>query len=453
MIIPSTYKGKTVAVLGLGKSGLSTLDALQKAGATVWAWDDKSDRTDLVDLTKADWSQIDLLVMSPGIPHTFPKPHPVADLAREHGVDIVCDVELLIQAQPNAQYIAITGTNGKSTTTALIAHILEVAGLDIQVGGNLGIPVLDLDPLDEGGIYVLEMSSYQLERTPSLRADVAVWMNISPDHLDRHGGLNGYIAAKKNIFAGQTAEQFAIIGVDDDHSKAVFEDTNLTKARRIAISSEGPVEDGIFSDEDILIDEAFDVEGAQIMDLSSIKTLQGAHNQQNAATAYATAIAVGADPEWIVRGIASFPGLAHRQENVANHNGVQFINDSKATNADAASKALGSYDDIYWIAGGQAKDGGITELTDKLSGVKKAYLIGEAEADFAATLDGVVEYDRCTTLDKAVQQAYQGAKENGGVVLLSPACASWDQFKSFEARGDAFKDIVNALLDEEEATE
>ncbi len=450
MIIPSTYKGKTVAVLGLGKSGLSALNALVEAGATVWAWDDKSDRDDLVDLTTADWSQIDLLVMSPGIPHTFPKPHPVADLARKHGVEIVCDVELLIQAQPNAQYIAITGTNGKSTTTALIAHILEVAGLDIQVGGKLGIPVLELDPLDEDGIYVLEISSYQLERTPSLRADVAVWMNISPDHLDRHGGLEGYIAAKKNIFTGQTSEQFAIIGVDDEHSKAVFNETSLTDARRIAISSQGPVADGIFSDEDILIDEAFDEEGAQIMDLSPLKTLQGRHNQQNAATAYATTIAVGADPEWIVRGIASFPGLAHRQENVATHNGVQFINDSKATNADAASKALGSYSDIYWIAGGQAKDGGITDLKDQLTMIKKAYLIGAAEDDFAATLDGVLPYQPCGTLDNAVQAAYTDAKETGGVVLLSPACASWDQFTSFEARGDAFKASVHVILDEEE---
>ena len=202
MIIPHLYKGKTVAVLGLGKSGLSAMRALKDAGATVLAWDDNAvDKEELTDLEKADWSSIDTLVMSPGIPHTFPKPHPVAELARAHDCPIICDVELLIQSQPNAEYIAITGTNGKSTTTSLIAHVLEVAGIDVEVGGNLGIPVLDLEPLAEDGVYVLEMSSYQLERTPSLSADVAVWLNISPDHLGRHGGMEGYLAAKKNIFA------------------------------------------------------------------------------------------------------------------------------------------------------------------------------------------------------------------------------------------------------------
>jgi UDP-N-acetylmuramoylalanine--D-glutamate ligase len=448
VIVPASYKGKTVAVLGLGKSGISTLRALESAGANVLAWDDKSDRNDLVDLTKADWSQIDLLVMSPGIPHTYPKAHPVADLARAHNVDIVCDVELLIQAQPQAQYVAITGTNGKSTTTALIAHILEICGFTVEVGGTLGIPVLDLAPLEEEGIYVLEMSSYQLERTPSLCADVAVWMNISPDHLDRHGGLEGYIAAKKNIFANQTAEQFAVIGVDDPHSQTVYEQKDLTAAKRIAISAEGPVEDGVFSDEDILIDEAFSAEGAQVMDLSSIKTLQGRHNQQNAAAAYACAMALGGAPEWIVRGIASFPGLEHRQENVTTLNGVRFINDSKATNADAAAKALSAYENIYWIAGGQAKEGGIDDLKDKLGNVTKAYLIGEAEDRFAQTLDSILDYTRCQTLEKAVAAAYSDAKKTQGVVLLSPACASWDQFTSFEARGTAFKDIVHHLEEE-----
>ncbi len=451
MIVPSAYQGKTVAILGLGKSGLSAERALKQAGAQVLCWDDKSTRDDLVDLTKADWSDIDLLVMSPGIPHTYPQAHPVADLARAANCPIVCDVELLIEAQPQAKYIAITGTNGKSTTTALIAHVLEIAGFDIQVGGNLGIPVLDLEPLDEEGVYVLELSSYQLERTPSLSADVAVWLNISPDHLERHGGLDGYIGAKKNIFANQKPEHVAVIGVDDSESAAVFAQDDLTKARRIAISAQGPVEDGIFSDEDILIDEAFCEEGEQVMDLSAIKTLQGRHNQQNAAAAYGAAIAIGAAPEWIVRGIASFPGLAHRQEIVATLHGVLFINDSKATNADASAKALASYENIYWIAGGQAKEGGITSLLEQLDGVRKAYLIGEAEDSFAQTLDNHLPYERCTTLETATKAAYRDARSQGGVVLLSPACASWDQFSSFEARGDAFKDIVHTIEQEEEA--
>lgn len=448
MITPTSYKGKTVAVLGLGKSGMSAVRALREAGATVWAWDDQANEPDMVDLTKANWSQIDLLVMSPGIPHTYPTPHPVAELARAHDVDIVCDVELLVQTQPNAKYIAITGTNGKSTTTALIHHILDVCGLDVEVGGNFGVPALDLTPLDEEGVYVLELSSYQLERTPSLCADVAVWLNISPDHLGRHGGLDGYITAKKNIFANQRDEQFAVIGIDDDHSRAVFEQSDLTSARKVAISSKDIIEDGVFVDEDVLIDEAFDSEGCQVMDLSGIKTLQGRHNQENAAAAYAAAIAIGADPEWIVRAIASFPGLAHRQEIVMTLNGVTFINDSKGTNADATQKALGAYDNIYWIAGGQPKEGGIEQLLNDLTPVTKAYLIGEASEQFAQTLDGHLDYSMCNTLDVAVAQAFSDAQKTEGTVLLSPACASWDQFASFEARGEAFKSLVHALEEE-----
>lgn len=448
------YKGKTVAVLGLGKSGLTAARALLSAGARVLAWDDvEAARQQLaalglepVDLNGADWSEIDCLVMSPGIPHTFPKPHPVSDRAREQGCAIICDVELLIQAQPHAKYIAITGTNGKSTTTALIAHVLEVAGCTVQVGGNLGIPALDLDPLNEEGIYVLEMSSYQLERTPSLVADVAVLLNITPDHLERHGGMQGYIAAKKNIFQGQVAEQFAIIGVDDALCQTIFEEQSLTsRAKVIPISAQGPLEGGIFSEEGVLIDEAFCVEGQQIMDLSALATLAGQHNQQNAATAYCACVAIGAAPEWIVRGIASFEGLEHRQKLVTVFDNVCFVNDSKATNAEACAKALGSYENIYWIAGGQAKEGGITEVLDQLSLVRKAYLIGESEDLFASSLDGKVDFARCQTLEIATKMAFQDARKEGGVVLLSPACASWDQFTSFEARGEAFKEIAYCL--------
>jgi UDP-N-acetylmuramoylalanine--D-glutamate ligase len=460
VITPSIYHGKTVAVLGLGKSGLSAARALQAAGALVLAWDDleqshknlSSLKLEAVDLMKADWSKIECLVMSPGIPHTFPTPHPVSEMARKFNCPIICDVELLIQAQPNAKYIAITGTNGKSTTTSLIAHILNVAGCDVQVGGNLGIPALDLEPLKEDGIYVLEMSSYQLERTPSLVCDVAVLLNITPDHLSRHGTMQGYIQAKKNIFNAQTAEQFCIIGVDDEHSLEIFnEQIKTSKAKSIPISAKGPVEDGIFSDEDILIDEAFSAEGEQVMDLSALARLRGQHNQQNVAAAYGACLAIGAAPEWIVRGIASFPGLEHRQELVDIFKGVTFINDSKATNADAASKALSSYSDIYWIAGGQPKEGGINDLLDQLSNIHKAYLIGDAESAFAQTLEGKLDYMRCQTLEVATKAAFKDAAETGGVVLLSPACASWDQFTSFEARGNAFKDIVYSIIEEAQA--
>lgn len=456
MITPSIYHGKTVAVLGLGKSGFTAARALKSAGATVLAWDDveqsRRQLSDLdllpIDLLNADWAEIDYLVMSPGIPHTFPTPHPVADLARAVNCPIICDVELLIQAQPNAKYIAITGTNGKSTTTALIAHVLNVAGCDVQVGGNLGIPVLDLDPLNEDGIYVLEMSSYQLERTPSLVCDVAILLNISPDHLNRHDGMEGYIAAKKNIFNAQTAEQFCLIAVDDDHCLDIFnEQAKTSLAKCIAISAKGPVENGIFSDEDVLIDEAFSNDGEQVMDLSPLATLRGTHNQQNCAVAYGACIAIGAAPEWIVRGIASFPGLEHRQELVDVFANVTFINDSKATNSDAAAKALSSYENIYWIAGGQAKEGGISTLSEDFKNVHKAFLIGEAENRFADTLEGKLPFKRCQTLETATKAAFKEAAVTGGVVLLSPACASWDQFNSFEARGNAFKDIVNTLAE------
>lgn len=456
MITPHAYKDKTVAVVGLGRSGQATVRALKAAGATVWAWDDQQDdKTGMTDLYAADWSQVDILVLSPGIPHTYPKPHELADKARAHNVPIICDVELLVKAQPHARYVAITGTNGKSTTTALIGHILDVCGFDVQIGGNFGIPALDLNPSDADGVYVLELSSYQLERTPSLQADVAVWLNISADHLDRHGDMAGYIAAKKHIFDNQSDHNIALIGLDDPHSQAIFADNSLTKARKIGISGHNVIENGIFCDEGILIDEAFDPEGQQIMDLSAVKTLQGDHNQQNAAMAFGAATALGAAPEWIVRGIASFAGLTHRQEIVDAYNGVTFINDSKATNAEAAEKALGAYDHIYWIAGGQAKDGGIDSLVPNLKDVAKSYLIGDAAEGFAQTLEGHCPSEICNTLDVAVKAACRDAMAAGqdAVVLLSPACASWDQFKSFEHRGETFSTLVKDLLDRLDAGE
>lgn len=444
--------GLPVAVMGLGKSGLPTAQALQKSGAEVWAWDDDAKKRDeaaaagvpVVDLTKADWRELTTLVLSPGIPHTWPKPHPVAAAARAADVEIIGDIELLARAQRNPAYIGITGTNGKSTTTSLIGHVLRQAGKDVEVGGNIGTPALMLNALGEGGIYVLEMSSYQIELTVSITFDVAVLLNITPDHLERHGGMDGYIAAKRRIFHRQTKPRAAIIGVDDDHCRRIHDDLARTSDQRVfGISSEIVVKGGVYAPEGVLIDDT-DGAAAAAIDLREIATLPGRHNWQNAAAAYATARAIGIAPPVIAQCMRSYPGLKHRQEQVAVVDGIRFINDSKATNADAAAKALASYDTIYWIAGGKPKEGGLDPLYPYLGRVRRGFLIGEASERFASELAGKIALERCGTLKTAVSRAYAAArtdKASGAVVLLSPACASFDQFTDFEARGEAFRKL------------
>jgi UDP-N-acetylmuramoylalanine--D-glutamate ligase len=453
--LPS-YAGRTVAVMGLGKSGASAARALLAAGAKVWAWDDDAARRaeaerariPLVDLHSSDLGAAATLVWSPGIPHTHPKPHPVATRARAAGIEILCDVELLAQARPDASYVGVTGTNGKSTTTALIGHILKRAGKRVEIGGNLGIPALDLAPLDKGGIYVLEMSSYQLELTPSLVFDVGVLVNISPDHLDRHDGMDGYVAAKRRIFRGQRPGSTAVIGVDDDASRAIHRELARAKLQRVVpISVARVVQDGVYAPDGTLIDASA---GAPhpIADLRTIATLPGRHNWQNAAAAYAATRPIGVAPDEIAASLATFPGLRHRQELVAVIDGVRYVNDSKATNADAAEKAILCYDRIYWIAGGRAKEGGIADLKPHFDRIQHAYLIGEAAESFARTLEGQVAYTVARTLDRAVAEAARAAARDGRagvVVLLSPAGASWDQFANFEARGDAFRAAVETL--------
>lgn len=450
------FAGYTVAVLGLGKSGIATAKALQSSEANVWAWDDNEDvrqrareeGVPLVNLYTCNWDEVVTLVMSPGIPHTYPEPHDVAKIAKAKGIEIIGDIELLARAQREAGYIGITGTNGKSTTTTLIGHIMQVSGREVEIGGNLGQPVLEMYPLGSEGAYVLEMSSYQLETTLSITFDVAVLLNISEDHLGRHGGMEGYIKAKKNIFRRQTKPRTAVIGIDDEHCRKIYEELAAAGDQNIIpISGEQAVKGGVYCIDGVLVD---DTEGTArvVLDLAVNPALKGSHNGQNAAAAYAACKAAGVNPAAITASIQSFAGLVHRQELVRLVDNVLYVNDSKATNADAASKALDAYDNIYWIAGGQAKEGGIASLDAYFGKIKKAFLIGEAANDFAETLSGKVECEISETLDKAVTAAAVAAKasdEASPVVLLAPACASWDQFKSFEARGDAFRDLVEAL--------
>jgi UDP-N-acetylmuramoylalanine--D-glutamate ligase len=452
MIDLSVMAGKTIAVLGLARSGRAAALALLAGGAEVLAWDDNAktraaaaaDGIPLVDLATIDWTRPTSLILSPGIPHSFPAPHPVAVRAKDAGCEIIGDIELLARARRDATYVGITGTNGKSTTTALIGHILAIAGKRVAVGGNLGVPVLTFEALGRDGVYVLEMSSYQLELAPSARFDVAVLLNVSPDHLDRHGGMDGYVAAKKNIFGRQTRDQIAVLGDDDATTRAVADGLQGPTVRRI--SGDHAVARGVYADGTTLVDD-LDGQRAAVLDLARVATLPGTHNAQNAAAAYAAARALGLDAPTIVTAIMSFPGLAHRQERVGEIEGVAFVNDSKATNADAAARALGCYPAIYWIAGGVPKAGGIAELTGYFARIRHAYLIGEAAAAFAETL-GAVPHTIVGDLESAVQAAFRDAKaahEPGAVVLLSPACASFDQYPNFEARGDHFRRLVDAL--------
>ncbi|HYM30558.1 MAG TPA: UDP-N-acetylmuramoyl-L-alanine--D-glutamate ligase [Candidatus Cybelea sp.] len=452
MIPVPQFKNRTVAVFGLARSGLAAIKALAAGGARVRAWDDAAMRretvrgAELVDLAKADWRGTAALVLSPGVPLTHPKPHPVVTSAKSARVPVIGDVELFAGAGLQAKRIGITGTNGKSTTTALVGHLLRVAGRTVEVGGNIGRPILDLAPLGPDGAYVIEMSSYQIDLAPSLVCDVAVLLNITPDHLDRHGSMAGYVAVKRRIFAGQHENQTAVIGVDDADCARIYDALRLEGRRKVVPIAIGRhIANGICVVDGQLREDG---EAEPVIDLARCAGLPGAHNWQNAAAAFAVARALGVARADIVRGLTSFPGLAHRMERVGTRHGVLFVNDSKATNADAAAKALACYDAIYWIAGGKAKEGGIAALEAFYPRIRHAYLIGEAAEDFARTLKGKVAADKVGTLDRAVAAAHAQALADrmpNAVVLLSPACASFDQFTDFEARGEAFRALVAAL--------
>lgn len=423
---------KRTAVFGLGGSGIVTAKALMAGGAEVVAWDDNPDSVaraqdegvPIRDLHDVDWSALDSFVLSPGVPLTHPKPHWSVDLARAAGVEIIGDVELFCRqrraANTDAKLVAITGTNGKSTTTALVTHLLKEAGMDVQMGGNIGVPVLQLEEPVDRRIYVVECSSYQIDLAPTLDADVGILLNLSPDHLDRHGSMENYAAIKERLVANAKT---AIVGVDDEWSNAIAD--RLPDCMQVDVEKYG-----------------------HMMDLSQAPSLRGAHNMQNALAATAAGRVLGIAPQAMMAALNTFGGLAHRMQIVAERGKVKFVNDSKATNADAAEKSLTSFEPIFWIAGGLAKEGGIEDLRPHFTSIAKAYLIGEAAPSFAATLGDDVPYEISATLDVAVAHAAQDAaasEANEPVVLLAPAAASFDQFPNFEKRGDAFVAAVENL--------
>lgn len=461
MIAATGFENRNVAVLGLGKSGLATVRSLEAGGAKVFAWDDAPAKREeaakegflLADASGWDWKNLAAMILSPGIPFTHPEPHPAVKRAQAAGVEVIGDIELFQRAvkasgKP-ARIVAITGTNGKSTTTALIGHMVRRCGGNAQVGGNIGKAVLELDEPEASAIYVVEVSSYQIDLAPSLAPNVAVLLNITPDHIDRHGTVEHYADVKARIFVRQRESDTAVIGIDDSRTSEICTRETAKRVEKVVPVSVGKtISRGIYA----LGGQLFDSLGTQTVkagDLSTIKTLAGAHNWQNAAAAYATGRALGYQRERILAAFESFPGLAHRMEIVGEADGVRYVNDSKATNADAASKALATYDNIYWIIGGKAKKGGISSLEEWFPRIRRAYLIGEAASSFGEALRGKVEAIHCGTLDRAVEAASRDAAADSAelkVVLLSPACASFDQFKSFEERGDVFRAAVQERL-------
>ncbi|OJV06747.1 MAG: UDP-N-acetylmuramoyl-L-alanine--D-glutamate ligase [Shinella sp. 65-6] len=455
MIPVTTFKGKSVALFGLGGSGLATALALAAGGADVTAWDDNPASVEnaaagirTADLRTLDWKGIAALVLSPGVPLTHPKPHWSADLARAAGAEIVGDVELFVRERrahaPDCPFIAITGTNGKSTTTALIAHILRASRRDTQLGGNIGTAVLTLDPPKAGRFYVVECSSYQIDLAPTLNPSAGILLNLTPDHLDRHGTMQHYAEVKERLVAGSRT---AIVGVDDTFCEMIADRIERAGTKVVRISRRNVLADGIYAEGPRLIRAEGGATRA-IADLSTIQTLRGSHNAQNAAAAIAACLAVGVSEAEIRAGLASFPGLKHRMQPVGRKGDTLFVNDSKATNAEAAAPALSSFERIYWIAGGVPKEGGISTLGGFFPKIAKAYLIGEAAPAFAATLGEAVPFEIAGTLERAVADAAADAEKDGNgpvAVLLSPACASFDQYKNFEVRGDAFVKHVAAL--------
>lgn len=456
MIPATTCENKKIVVFGLGASGLATAEALLVGGADVIAWDDNPDNVRKAaerniptqDLKQVDWSSIDVLVLSPGVPLTHPRPHWTVELAHAANVAIIGDIALFNAERAkfarHAPFIAITGTNGKSTTTALIAHVLQAAGRDTQMGGNIGRAVLTLDAPQNDRFYVVECSSYQINLATNLKPTAGILLNLTPDHLDRHGSMENYAAIKELLVAGS---ETAIIGVDDNYCRAIADrlDAAGHKVQRISVT--GKLENGLYADGSRLM-RAIGGLSEELFSLEGIGSLRGRHNAQNALAALAACLSCGLTMQEIKQGFASFPGLAHRMEQVGRKGKILFVNDSKATNAEASAPALASFDQIYWIAGGLPKEGGIESLRAFFPRIAKAYLFGEAASTFAATLGEAVPYEISGTIAAAVDHATRDAADNVAgevVVLLSPACASFDQFKNFEVRGDTFREVVLAL--------
>ena len=455
-MIPITiFAGKTVAVFGLGASGLLAARALKAGRARVIAFDDEpkkvaeAEAAGIItqDLHDLDWWRVAALVLAPGVPLTHPKPHWTVELARRAKVEVIGDIELFcrerVKSAKRSPLVAITGTNGKSTTTALTAHLLKSAGRDVEMGGNIGVPVLALKPFAANRAYVLEVSSYQIDLAPSLHATVGILLNVSEDHLDRHGTMKQYAAIKERLPAGVEPGGTAVIGVDDTWTGAAAERIAKAGKKLERVSVLKTLRDGYYADASRIL-HARGGKAEIVADLAGIGALRGAHNAQNAGAAIAACVALGLDPGAIRKGLASFPGLAHRMQPIARKGHVLFVNDSKATNADSAARALASFTDVYWIAGGRPKTGGIKSLADYFPRIRKAYLIGEAAAAFAKTL-GTVPHEMSGTIDAAVAAAARDAAASEAkepVVLLSPACASFDQYPNFEVRGQAFVEAV-----------
>ncbi|RAH97053.1 UDP-N-acetylmuramoyl-L-alanine--D-glutamate ligase [Acuticoccus sediminis] len=464
MIPVSAYDGSRVAVFGLGGSGLATARALAAGGADVLAFDDKAEKVAAAvedglatgDLRGADFGEFAALVLAPGVPLTHPKPHWSVELAHGAGIPVIGDIELFDNERrariAGLRLAAITGTNGKSTTTALLGHLLSAMGEAAQVGGNIGRPVLDLDPV--AGTAVVECSSYQIDLAPSLAPDVGALLNLSPDHIDRHGTFEHYADVKTRLVA---ASGQAVIGVDDPTSARIAETLaaggkpvhrvgvfdHKSELQRLAPSGVGAIGTSLYVVRNGATREVASLEG--------IPSLRGRHNAENAAAAMAMAMALGFAPEEAARHLATFPGLAHRMEEVGRDGAVIFVNDSKATNAVSSAQALAAFDRIHWIVGGVAKEGGVESLTSFAPKIAAAYLIGQSTELFERQLRHHVPTVRCRTLETALDVAARAAKSDGGVVLLSPASASFDQFRSFEHRGDVFRDLVRARLSKETA--
>ena len=465
MIAVQGVEGLTVAVLGLGRSGRATVHALVAGGAQPVVWDDSpatreaAEAEGLVvrDLTKSGaLDGVAMLVTSPGIPHLYPAPHPIIAAAWAAGVPVDNDIGLFFRSFATYEWddfdvaprvVAVTGSNGKSTTSALIYHILIASGRPAQLAGNIGVGVLDIAPARDGEVVVLELSSYQTDLARALTPDVAVFTNLSPDHLDRHGGLGGYFAAKRRLFAEGGPDR-AVIGVDEAEGQYLANQLAEGQAddRVIRVSVEGKLEGpgwAVFARKGFLAEWR---KGRQVgsIDLRGIAGLPGSHNHQNACAAYAVCRALGLGPKVIEAALHSYPGLPHRSQRIAERDGVIYVNDSKATNVDSAAKALQAFERIRWICGGLEKEGGLGGLLPHLGAVTKAYVIGREAQHFAMQLKGV-EAEICTTMAQAVARAVAEAQP-GDTVLLAPACASFDQYDNFEQRGDDFVALVGAAL-------
>jgi len=456
-VIPVTIEsGKNIALFGLGGSGMVTAQALMAGGANVTAYDDNRERvlsaeaagihTD--NLRDVDFADFEMLVLAPGVPLTHPNPHWSVKLAKSASIEIVGDIELFCRQRQHVakknSLIAITGTNGKSTTTALISHVLENAGRKVEMGGNIGRAVLDFDAFDDDVIYVVEVSSYQIDLSPGLNADIGILLNVSPDHLDRHGTMANYAAIKESLVAKAKA---AIIGVDDEYCAAAADRLQSLGGDVTRVSVHHNLEAGVYADGDQLY-RADDEGRRKIADLGAIGSLRGFHNAQNACVAWMACAKCGLNEAEIQAGLSNFPGLIDRMEELGSVGNVLIVNDSKGTNADATDMALGSFDRIYWIAGGLAKEGGIEPLKHHFGKIVKAYLIGEAAPNFAGTLGENVEFEISETLDKALVHALEDARADETpepVILMSPACASFDQFSSYAERGRYFRELVGQI--------